>query len=97
MCGSGFEGGVASSHGGNGMSITFEMDPFADAVYVQVENERVTRAVELDSQRILNYNEHGEIAGMEFLGVRSGVNLRNLPYRDELATYFSEHQIRIIA
>jgi uncharacterized protein YuzE len=75
----------------------FEMDPFADAVYIEVEYERVARTVELDPQRILNYNEHGEVVGMEFLGVRRGVNLSNLPYRDELARYFGEHQIHIVA
>jgi hypothetical protein len=31
------------------------------------------------------------------VGVRRGVNLSNLPYRDELARYFGEHQIHIIA
>jgi hypothetical protein len=45
------------------MSIAFEMDPFADAVYVQVAYEPVARTVELDPQRILNYNEHGEMGG----------------------------------
>jgi uncharacterized protein YuzE len=79
------------------MSIMFEMDPFADAVYIQVECGRVARMVDLDPQRILSYNEYGEVVGIEFLGVRRGVNLSNIPYRDELARYFGEHQIHIVA
>ena len=75
----------------------FEMDPFADAVYVEVRDEPVASTVGLDAQRILDYNAYGEIVGMEFLGVHCGVDLSNLPHRDELARYFCEHQIRVIA
>jgi uncharacterized protein YuzE len=75
----------------------FEMDPFADAVYVEVSDEPVASTVGLDAQRILDYNAYGEIVGMEFLGVHHGVDLSNLPHRDELARYFCEHQIRVIA
>jgi uncharacterized protein YuzE len=73
------------------------LDPFADAVYVEVSDEPVASTVGLDAQRILDYNAQGEIVGMEFLAVRRGVDLRNLPYRDELASYFGEHRIRVIA
>jgi uncharacterized protein YuzE len=75
----------------------FEMDPFADAVYVEVSDEPVASTVGLDAQRILDYSAYGEIVRMEFLGVHRGVDLSNLPYRDELASYFDEHQIRVIA
>ena len=75
----------------------FEMDPFADAVYVEVSDEPVASTVGLDAQRTLDYNAYGEIVGMEFLGVHRGVDLSNLPHRDELARYFCEHQIRVIA
>jgi uncharacterized protein YuzE len=77
------------------MSIRFEIDPFADAVYVQVSDEPVARTLELDAQRTLEYNVHGEVVGMVFLGVRRGVDLSKLPYHDELATYFAAHEIRV--
>jgi uncharacterized protein YuzE len=73
------------------------MDPFAGAVYVRVNDNPVASSVGLDAQRTLDYDAHGNIVGMEFLGLRRGVDLSNLPYRDELAVYFGEHQVRVIA
>jgi uncharacterized protein YuzE len=75
--------------------LTFEMDPFADAVYVLVNDDPVASTVGLDPQRTLDYNAYGNIVGMEFLGVRRGVDLSNLPYRDALARYFGQYQVRV--
>jgi hypothetical protein len=82
------------------MSITFEMDPFADAVYVRVECERVASTVELDPQRSPAHPELQRTRRNCRDGVPGrtrSVDLSNLPHRDELARYFSEHQIRIVA
>jgi hypothetical protein len=46
---------------------------------------------------MLDYDAQGELVGMEFLGVRRGVDLRDLPHPDKLAGYFGEHEIPVFA
>jgi uncharacterized protein YuzE len=70
--------------------MTFDMDTVADTVYVHVSDAEVASTRELDPQCIIDYDAHGGIIGIEFLGVRRGVDLSGLPYEDELATYFGE-------
>jgi uncharacterized protein YuzE len=71
----------------------FKLDRFVDVAYVQVGDAPAQYASALDEQRILDYDEHGEIVGMEFLDVSHGAELRGLPYRDELARFFGEYHI----
>jgi uncharacterized protein YuzE len=63
----------------------FKLDSVADAAYVQVSEKPVQYARALGEQRILDYDAHDEIVGIEFLDVSHGVSLRDLPYQDELA------------
>jgi uncharacterized protein YuzE len=68
----------------------------ADAVYVRFADAPVARSWEIDSQRIIDYDESGAIVWIEFLGLRRGVDLRNMPHPDELTRYFGEHQIAVL-
>ena len=77
----------------------FEYDEQANAVYVYLRpgEIRVAQTRALDSQRIVDYDEHGDPVGIEFLAVSRGVDLRDLPYQPELTSYFKAHQIPIFA
>jgi uncharacterized protein YuzE len=72
------------------------LDPQADAAYVYVfdQPQAVKRSKELDEQRVLDYNETNDVVGIEFLGVSQGVDLRGLPFREQLSKLFSDHNIR---
>lgn len=73
------------------------IDPQADAAYVYIIEQAVKRSSELDEQRVLDFNESGDIVGIEFLGVSHGVDLDGLPFRDQLCKLFDEHNIREFA
>ena len=75
--------------------MTFELDPNANAAYVQISGRAVLSTRELDSQRIVDCGADGEIVGIEFLGVSRGVDLRGLPHREQMAKFFDEHHIHV--
>ena len=77
--------------------LRLEIDRVADAAYVALRNRPVKSTKELDSQRRVDYDEKGELVGIEFLAVSQGVDLSDLPHRDRLADLFGEHQIPIFA
>ena len=77
--------------------MTLELDTQANAAYVQIAKKSVASTRELDSQRIVDYDAHGEIIGIEFLTVSRGVDLRDLPHRDQLARLFDDHHIPVFA
>jgi len=79
------------------MQLTLKHDVKADAVYVRLSTNLVARTQELDEQRIANYDQRGEMVGIEFLGVSQGVEIQNLPHREELERLFVEHHIPIYA
>ena len=69
-------------------------------LYVWVQETarvKVTTTKPLDSQRIVDYDEHGEIVGIEFLAVHQGVDLSELPHRHELEKLFEDHDIPLYA
>lgn len=70
------------------------IDRQANAAYVTISDRPVRRTKELDSQRIVDYDADGEIVGIEFLAISSGVDLSELPHRPELARLFEDHGIR---
>ena len=58
----------------------FEYDPEVDAAYVKlVEGAAVASTKRLDEQRCCDYGDHGELIGIEFLNVSTGVNVEGLP------------------
>lgn len=56
-----------------------EIDTNVDAAYVWFQEVEVATTKALDSQRIVDYNEHGDIVGIEFLAVHRGVDLFRPP------------------
>ena len=59
--------------------ITYDAD--ADAVYVRLASPEldVADTREVDWQRTVDYDENGELIGVEFLGVSRGIDLTGVP------------------
>jgi uncharacterized protein YuzE len=68
--------------------VRLEIDPEADAAYVRMRETGVARTTPLDSQRIVDYDADGEVVGIEFLAIHQGLDLRDLPYHDQLTQLF---------
>lgn len=61
-------------------------DQEADAVYVGLRSaEGHMRSRRLDEQRVLDYDEHGALVGVEFLFVSRGLRVDGLPESDRIA------------
>jgi uncharacterized protein YuzE len=59
-------------------------DRVADAIYIYLTDHAFGHTKELDSCRRIDYDTEGAPSGIEFLCVSKGVNLRNLPFRNEI-------------
>jgi uncharacterized protein YuzE len=77
------------------MRLTIDMQ--ADAAYVHVLEQPVARSKGLDEQRILDFNESNDVVGIEGLSISLGVDLRDLPFREQLSKLLTEHNIRQFA
>ena len=74
-----------------------EYDPDADAAYVRVAGSIPDGAVARTENvsrgpyytRGIDYDAEGRILGYEFLNVSRGVDLTDLPHREELAALFA--------
>jgi uncharacterized protein YuzE len=68
-----------------------------DAAYVELSDAFVDRTERLGPDRMIDYAADGTILGYEFLNVRRhGVDLSDLPHRDELARIFVDHNVRVL-
>jgi uncharacterized protein YuzE len=76
------------------LNMTLSHDLKADAAYVTIGDRSVVQTKKLDQNRLVDYDAHGEIVGIEFLSVSHGVDLSELPYRDELVRLFEQHHIK---
>ena len=48
-----------------------EFDPIIDAVYVHLRvGEYVEKTIDVEGNRVIDFNEKGEVLGVEFLGFR---------------------------
>ena len=52
----------------------------SDAIYVTLSEGEIERSVSLDDFRNIDYSADGAVVGVEFLGVRGGVDLADVPY-----------------
>ena len=77
--------------------IKLELDSRADAAYVVLSDEDVTSTLKLDANRLVDFDAHGQIIGIEFLHISGGVDLSDLPYREELRRLFDENHIKQFA
>jgi uncharacterized protein YuzE len=79
------------------MTITLEVDNEADAAYITIARDDIARTAKLDENRIIDYDASGAVVGIELLNVSRGVDLRDLPYREELVDLLGQKRIRQVA
>jgi uncharacterized protein YuzE len=78
------------------MRMTYDAE--ADAVYIYIEEDvPVAWTHELDHARILDLDAERKPRGIELLHVSRGVNLNDIPEREEVARLLAEHHIRILS
>jgi len=79
------------------MIIKMTVDKEADAVYLYLSKKKVAYSKELDAERITDYSDDGELRGIEFLSVSSGVNTNDLPHKAEIEKALRDKGIRAFA
>ena len=79
------------------MKITVSYDKEADAIYLYLSHKKISRSQELDSERIIDFSEDGEVRGIELLSVGNGVNTSSLPYRNEIERALNDKGIKTFA
>lgn len=66
------------------MQVTYDED--ADAIYVELKkHDLVAHTREIDSNRMVDYDDAGDVVGVEFLSISSGINLEGVPSADRVA------------
>ena len=51
-------------------------DPVADALYIRARDDKVVDSLEIDDRVVVDFNEHGEVVGVEILNFsKSNVDL----------------------
>jgi len=73
------------------------LDPDVHAAYVEVTTRPVATTKRLDQNRAIEYDENGDLVGIEFLAVHRGVALEELPFHEQLVRLFEGHDIRVYA
>ena len=79
------------------MIIKMTYDRKADAVYLYFSLKKVAYSKELDTERIVDFSEDGELRGIEFLSVSDGVNTDDLPHRAEIERVLFDRGIKTFA
>ena len=59
-----------------------EYDPEADAIYVRLSDAPLVRTIQLGAARNIDVAADGSVVGVEFLGVRGGIDLSDIPERE---------------
>ncbi len=77
------------------MHLTY--DEAADAVYVYFTRNEVDRTDEVSSQVYVDYDANGDPVGIEFLDVSDGIDLNDIPRRDDVARLLEGRDFRIYA
>lgn len=72
----------------------FKHDPQADAIYVYLSDKPYAYGKDLDDERRIDYAANNTAIGVELICISKGVNLNNLPYRDEIAEILEANRIR---
>lgn len=60
-------------------------DKIADAIYIKLSNMPYAYGKDLDDLRRIDYDAEGNPRGVELLCVSDGVNIDDLPCKDEIA------------
>ena len=80
-----------------GDTMRFEYNKANDVAYVRLKAGKVARTEALDDRRLVDYDSQGEAIGVEFIGVRDGVETDDLPNRAALAKLLSKHHVKAYA
>ena len=72
-------------------------DRKADAIYIQLSNEPYSYGEDLDDERRVDYDAHGNPRGIELLCVSAGVIIDNLPQRAEVERLLGDKGIKVYA
>lgn len=71
------------------MQLTY--DEIADAAYVYFTQAPVSSTEELASGVLVDYDKDGVAVGVEFLDVSDGIDLSEVPRRDEITSLLANH------
>ncbi len=74
-----------------------EYDPDADAIYVYLSEKPYAFGEDLDRERRIDYAVDRTPIGVEITCVSGGVNLRDLPDREQIARLLASLDIRVFA
>jgi uncharacterized protein YuzE len=77
--------------------VKYEYDKDADAIYVSLSDQSYSFGEDLDRERRVDYAADRSAIGVELTCVSMGVDLRDLPARDEIASLLSSLDIRVFA
>jgi uncharacterized protein YuzE len=77
------------------MKMTYDQE--ADAVYIYLRDMPYAWGHDLDSERRINFGSDNKPRGIEMLGVSHGVNLKDLPEQEAVASALRAHGIQILA
>lgn len=75
------------------MKLEIRADKIADTVYLSFSDKNVAYSRALDSRRVVDYSEDGEIRGIQFLSASSGLNTGDLPHRSAIERAFRDSSI----
>ena len=74
-----------------------EFDRMADAVYIRLNDKKYAYGKDLDDSRRIDYASDGTPVGIELLCVTKGVNVDNLPSRDDVIKMLEKKRIPVFA
>jgi uncharacterized protein YuzE len=75
----------------------YTYDKEADALYIRFNRKRYAYGEDLDRERRVDYAKDGTLIGVELLSVSSGVDLRDLPRRQEIEQVLKGLRIKALA
>jgi len=75
--------------------MNLKYDAEADAIYIYLSEKPYAYGADLDDERRIDYASDSTPIGVELLCVSDGVNLNNLPYRDEIARALEARGIKV--
>ena len=79
------------------MKPVVEYDRESDAVYLRLSDAPYAFGEDLDRERRIDYAADGTPIGVELTCVSSGVDLRDLPHRDEIDRALRGLGVRVLA
>ena len=69
----------------------------ADALYVYLTEGDVGRTRILDDRRIIDLAADGRVLGIEFVDASTGVDLKEIPFKDEVEQLIHDFHFRVFA